>query len=224
MDIIPNKYWIYSTFRTEDVLKNWLLRQPVDPTMVEATWGLYMVGATREKQPIFWQIDENMLCRAGKVVRFDSSGHRLMDGRGGFDWMHVLLKSKALIPLDWKIDQCLFGQHLLSVYQDKTICVVQDEATALICASMDTRFVWVALGEGNKLCPERLEPLRHKDVILMPNRDQTSDWESRMNYVRNICRTCYLKPIDSDIPTENTVAQVLLRKKYEKSIKRESNG
>ena len=40
-------------------------------------------------------------------------------------WIHALMKRKGLLPEEWELTQCLFGEHLLSLYPDRTVALVE---------------------------------------------------------------------------------------------------
>ena len=50
----------------------------------------------------------------------------------------ALMRRKGLLPEEWELSQCLFGEHLLSLYPDRTVALVESEKTAVICSSRNT--------------------------------------------------------------------------------------
>ena len=63
-----------------------------------------------------------------------ATGHRIKDptAPGKVNWVHSILKQRKLLPADWTLSQCLFGEHLLSRYPDNKVMLVESEKTALI--------------------------------------------------------------------------------------------
>ena len=73
---------------------------------------LYRVGTSRMwgGAAVFWQIDRNGNVRAGKIMGYDvETGHRIKEPFNHVSWVHSARK----IP-DFRMKQCLFGEHLLS--------------------------------------------------------------------------------------------------------------
>ena len=50
----------------------------------------------------------------------------------------ALMRRKGLLPEEWELSQCLFGEHLLSLYPDRTVALVESDKTAVICSSRNT--------------------------------------------------------------------------------------
>lgn len=78
--------------------------------------------------------------------------------------------------------QCLFGTHLLDIFPDKPVAIVESEKTALICAIEMPEYVWLATG-GQYGCkwttPEVYSDLRGRKVTLFPDLKATEDWKIR---------------------------------------------
>lgn len=57
-------------------------------------------------------------CRGGKIIPYNpETGHRIKDNHfPPVMWLHTNLKAAHLLPPEWRLTQCLFGEHLL---QDK---------------------------------------------------------------------------------------------------------
>ena len=53
-------------------------------------------------------------------------GHRVKDGQtSAVNWIHSILKRQRVLAEGWQLSQCLFGEHLLSVYPDKVAVLEQ---------------------------------------------------------------------------------------------------
>lgn len=132
--------------------------------------ALYAMGAT-DRQIIFWQIDISGNVRTGKIMTYNSDGHRSKERFP--NWVHSVLKKQGLLGNGWELSQCLFGEHLLKweMNKGKTVAIVESEKTALICAAVWPQFVWLATGGKNNLQPEKLKVLEGRKVILFPDTD-----------------------------------------------------
>ena len=73
---------------------------------------LYMVGTSKmwSGATVFWQIDRSGNVRAGKIMGYKvETGHRVKDPFNQVSWVHSVRKVQ-----DFRMKQCLFGEHLLS--------------------------------------------------------------------------------------------------------------
>lgn len=142
----------------------------------------YRLGAMRDGSVIYWLIDEQGRLRDGKVMMYGADCHRLKSVNP--NWMSWLMRyrlhdsdDKPLLPPDFKAERCLFGLHLLAnARPDQTICVVEAEKTAVICAErVDTDAVWMAAGGLSALNTRLLAPLVGRRVMLFPDTDTTGE-------------------------------------------------
>ena len=73
---------------------------------------LYNVGTSSKwnGSTVYWQVDREGRVHTGKVMRYDAqTGHRVKEPHGYVSWAHAELQLK-----DFHLQQCLFGEHLLS--------------------------------------------------------------------------------------------------------------
>lgn len=56
-----------------------------------------------------------------------------------------------MLAEEWQLSQCLFGEHLLSVYPDKVAVLVESEKSAVIGSALFPDYVWLAAG-GKASC------------------------------------------------------------------------
>lgn len=85
-----------------------------DPIILEGLIDEYRIGVTRERDVIFYPIDTQSRIRTGKVMKYDHETGQL--------------------PREWTLTQCLFGEHLLPLFPEKPVALVESEKTAIICA------------------------------------------------------------------------------------------
>jgi len=125
----------------------------------------YFVGhGGIEGSCVFWRIDSNINVRTGKIMHYDRiTGKRRKDISP--TWAHVNLK-----PFRYK--QCLFGEHLLSEYSNKTVGIVESEKTAMIASAFKPEIVWLATG-GKYGCKwqeyDVHKVLRGRNIIFFPD-------------------------------------------------------
>ena len=153
----------------------------LDPLITEGVVYLYGLGVTKAGETIFYQKDRQGRYRGGKVIQYDPhTGHRVKHTDFPVYWIHQSFQRKGLIPQDWKMTQCLFGEHLLDQYPNQIVCLVEAEKTAVICAGFMPEYTWLATG-GKTQLNERLDVLRGREVIAFPDIDATDAWTEYFN-------------------------------------------
>jgi len=151
----------------------------LDSPTVRRLGELYALGATKERDVIFWQIDIRGRVRSGKIMRYGDDGHRIKNG--GADWVHAHLIKDKRLPADWQLTQCLFGEHLLnwSMNRDKVVALVESEKSALIGAACFPNYIWLASGGKSQLSADKMKVLEGRTVIMFPDVDGYHDWEKK---------------------------------------------
>lgn len=122
---------------------------------------------------VFWQVDQNEKVRGGKVMGYDSSGHRI---KGQITWVHAIPELK-LKPFNLK--QCLFGEHLLKQFPDHPVAIVESEKTAIIAAGYVPKAVWLASGGKSGLNADKLQCLKGRSVHLWPDLGAEVEWKAK---------------------------------------------
>lgn len=168
--------WVTKSESTSSTLYRFLL-QHFEASDIDRVWKLYHMGATKDGCPIYWQIDAQGNVRTGKIIIYHNDGHR--DKSKKPIWIHNVLKQRQELPTDFNMEQCLFGEHLLSQFPTATIALVEAEKTALICAMQYTGFVWLATGTKSIFSPDRLRQLKGRKVIVFPDTDALQSWKDK---------------------------------------------
>ena len=159
----------------------------------------YRLGATRDGAVIFWQIDRNNKVRTGKVMQYNpEDGHRIKGGRtSAVNWIHSILKKQQVLPEEWQLSQCLFGEHLLKSNPGKVVVLVESEKSAVIGSAIFPGYVWLATGGKSQMREEKLRALTGRTVLLFPDADGYAKWKQRAGSM-TFCRA-----IVSDIIERN---------------------
>lgn len=177
-----------------DILLTWIRSLPWDGAQqpnVERVIHNYLVGTAQDGTgfTIFWQVDDHGQVRTGKMMRYNTDGHRRKDIKYNSDWIHARLKKAGQYD-DEKAEYrtCYFGQHLTDFYPNATICVVESEKTALIMAiayGQPDRYLWLGCGGKNYINREHLAPFieRKRHIILFPDRDAINEWRERARQI-----------------------------------------
>ena len=153
-------------------------------TIAEEVAGLYYLGTSKHWKGanVFWQIDAEGRIRTGKVMLYNSStGKRVKEPFPHINWIHKILKYK-----DYNLNQCLFGEHLLSMYPDKQIAIVESEKTAMLCAGHMPNINWLASGNLNNLSAKRLQYLKGRKVMLYPDAGAFDIWNDKAKSLQDI--------------------------------------
>jgi hypothetical protein len=84
-----------------------------------------------------------------------------------------------VLPQEWELTQCLFGEHLLKKYPDKDVCLVEAEKTAIICSGFMPQCVWVAVG-GKTQLGDKVEVLAGRRITAFPDIDGYDKWKEKV--------------------------------------------
>ena len=178
-------------------------RYSLESPIIERLMQDYALGATKDGSMIYWQIDTKGRVRTGKVMKYnEKTGHRIKDA-GGINWIHAMMKKQKLLPDDYNLVQCLFGEHLLRIYPDRVVALVESEKSALIGAGVFPEYVWLATGGKSQLSIDKLKILKGRTVIMFPDVDGFEYWTSKAKEVEAI--GC--KVIVSDLLEKNATEE-----------------
>lgn len=139
-----------------------------DGAVVQDVCNKYNIGATKQREVIFWQVDELEQVRSGKIMQYSpETGKR--SKMQSTDWIHSrMIKSKQL-DKDFNLIQCFYGQHLLKNNPAGTVAVVESEKTAIIASGLIPNLVWIAAGSLQGLNIDKCKCLTGRNVILYPD-------------------------------------------------------
>ncbi|MBQ7179780.1 MAG: hypothetical protein IJR87_00645 [Bacteroidaceae bacterium] len=175
---------------------------------------------------IFWQVDEQANLHNGHFMKYREDGHREKDkDKYPTTWIHARMKRAKQNPFDEDKEEasyCLFGQHLMAVYPDATVNIVESEKTAIIMATAygaPRLNLWMACcGLGNLTNSHRLlQPLidQGKRIVLYPDKDGLEKWKKaarEIDYKRLTLYTDHLtqwwRPEDGE---KADIADIVLR-------------
>ena len=159
------------------------LRTLFDEDTINRLVQEYNIGVAKSGDAVFYQIDSQGRCRTGKVMKYDPiTGHRIKDTsiQTPITWVHSLLKQQGMLPQEWELTQCLFGEHLLKKYPDKDVCLVEAEKTAIICSGFMPQCIWVAVG-GKTQLGDKVEVLAGRHVTAFPDIDGYDKWKEKIH-------------------------------------------
>ncbi len=217
IDTIPATYVTRSRSNGSHLAQFLFSMQEGNEEAVSRVLDAYRIGATRNGNTIFWQIDRENRVRGGKVISYSKEdGHRIKDK--GVNWVHCLLKRQGVFNNEWTLCQCLFGEHLLAevANERKIIAVVESEKTAVICAIQYPDYVWLATGGKSQLSHDKMKVLAGRSVILFPDVDGYNEWVERAKYF-GFCRSVKVSDFlernatEADRKAKIDIADLILR-------------
>ena len=180
---------------TANTLMDWLGRY-YDKGQLATVTALYHLGSTRRREVIYPQIDTTGQCRTGKIMQYGLDGHRVKSDMGDHvDWLHArLMRKQGKTTADYQLRQCLFGEHLLPWQPDTTVCVVEGEKTAVICAMEVPQYIWLSCGGCQGLTQARCASLAGRRVMVFPDIDAIPLWRDKLPMLQGICHAVMLSP------------------------------
>lgn len=153
----------------------------------------YAIGATKNKEVIFWQIDITGKVRTGKIMQYNpETGRRIKHESGAIDWVHNKLKKAGTLPKDFNLQQCFFGEHLLKIFRNKPVAIVESEKSAIIASVVIPDSIWIAAGQLNGLSIEKAKVLKGRNVTLFPDLGGFEKWSIKANEIKRSVR-CEIK-------------------------------
>ena len=119
-------------------------------------------------------------------MKYDpNTGNRIKDS-GGINWIHSIMKRRGLLPEDFNLVQCLFGEHLLRMYPDKVVALVESEKSALIASGVYPEYIWLVTGGKSQLSIDKLRVLQGRTVIMFPDVDGFEYWNDKAGEIEAI--------------------------------------
>ena len=170
--------------------------------------SLYRIGTSRKwgGAAIFWQVDYNGRVRTGKIMLYDATtGKRVKHPQPHVCWVHTEMRLR-----DYRLRQCFFGEHILPIYPDRKVFVVESEKTAVIAAHFMPDVLWIGTGGKNGCFNERaISSLAGRDVVLMPDLGATQEWQARLPMLYKVCRSVSVNDILETMATDEQRSQGL---------------
>ena len=199
MDYVLRSHSSHSNFM------DWFRQLRADPSQQQQVFDAYLLGATKDRRVIFWQIDQKLQVRTGKIMQYSNDGHRA----GFLNWIHSKLAQRKELPAGWELSQCYFGEHLLQRDLQAPVCLVESEKTALICAIYRPQYIWLATGGCSGLTAEKCNVLKGRKVILFPDSGMYGKWKQVMERTKGFDYT-----VSADLesyPPNTDIADLLVQ-------------
>lgn len=183
-DLIPKKLVEKSVSSNSNFVR--FLQQHFNEDQIKEAMNHYSLGATKNKEVIFWQIDLNGKVRTGKIMQYNpETGRRIKHKSGAINWVHNKLKKSDPTFADFRLYQCYFGEHLLRLHPCKPVAIVEAEKTAIIASMLFDNYIWLAAGNLNGITVEKSTVLRERDIVLFPDAGCFEKWNKKKEGIRN---------------------------------------
>lgn len=179
--------WAEKAAGRESTFSRWFMQLPWDDELKKKVLAEYYVGATekdiivegqnRGKAAVFWMIDEQQRVHDAKLIAYNPDGHRV---QGWGNSMRSICEKRKRGPQLDQTEKVLFGLHLIGRYPKKTVCIVESEKSALICACQYPQHLWLATGGCGNLQASKLQPLKNRRIVVYPDSGEYRKWCERM--------------------------------------------
>ena len=167
----------------ENNLCRWLCLVFGEDRALELT-AAYQIGTSKHwpGSSVFWQIDRDGKIRTGKIMLYNSdTGRRVKEPFNHIQWVHKVIKIEP-----YHLQQCLFGEHLLSMDIDKPVAIVESEKTAIVASGFIPEYLWLATAGKNNLSEDKLKVLQGRKVTLFPDLMACDKWKEIANGVSGV--------------------------------------
>jgi hypothetical protein len=140
---------------------------------------LYCLGSYGDGV-IYWQVDQNQKIRTGKIMYYDSQGHRFKDV---IKWYHSKFKS-------YQLKQCLYGLHLLTP-DTRIVYIVESEKTAILLKHYYVdrpEIVVMSTGGIYNLTPDKFKVFKNFNVqiICLPDIKAEAIWQINIEKMKSL--------------------------------------
>lgn len=149
---------------------------------VEVVIQTYKIGTAKRfvGATLFWLIDINNKLRSGKIMQYDSiSGNRIKEPKAKIDWVHKRLEWENKLPVNFKLKQCLFGEHLVNQLKNcnKIIGIIESEKSAIIMSIVYPNYIWLSCGSISGIKLSLLLPIKDREIVVYPDKSCYDKWK-----------------------------------------------
>ncbi|WP_397301837.1 DUF6371 domain-containing protein [Nonlabens ulvanivorans] len=120
---------------------------------------------------VFWQVDEKMKVRSGKVLLYDPVTGKRYKRKN--DWIHSILLRKNIIS-EFKLKQCLFGLHQihnmsLKQLSNTRVAVVESAKSACVMTIVCPSIIWMSCESLHGLQLNKFQALKSCNIVFYPD-------------------------------------------------------
>ncbi len=132
---------------------------------------------------------------------------------GSCMWLGSIWSRDGKLPHNAQYQsKCLFGEHLLTKYPNMVVALVESPKNALFGAAAYPQMIWVATGNKTMLKREVLMPLKHRDIMVIPDCDAVEEWTEairKMEDMANFVISDYCKRMAPEGNTKYDIADLM---------------
>ena len=136
-------------------------------------------AAVKPAEPTYTYIPKEMV-ESLKVQHYETdrfSPRFAHSDPGSCRWLGSIWSAEGRLPKDAQFrSSCLFGEHLTASRRTQTVALVESPKNAIFGALEFPQYLWVATGNKGQLKREVLQPLKGRDIIVIPDRDAIEEW------------------------------------------------
>lgn len=163
----------------------------------------YLIGTYRfwSGSTVFWQIDVLGRVRDGKIMQYairpdercfiGQNCGRVKTNKPPILWVHKLMNAK-----DYKLKQCFFGEHLLVMFPERKVGILESEKSALIATAYHPDVIWLSSGGAGGLSEEKAKVLEGRNVTLFPDLGKFEEWKEKANMMKKLLPKAVIKTSD----------------------------
>lgn len=169
---------------------------------------LYLIGNSKHWKgaTAFWFVDVELKIRQVKVMHYTigtGTINRTKSHQIAYKWSDKtkayfedinysdkIFKAgkKILNNQEANLLDCFFGEHLLKLYPNKQVAIVESEKTAIICSVYYPKYVWIATGGVNGCkWTEKIvcKVLEGREVVLFPDLNCFEKWSEKAIVIKS---------------------------------------
>jgi hypothetical protein len=127
----------------------------------------YHIGTSKHWHgaSIFWEVDIAGHIRSGKIMLYNAeTGKRVKEPYDYLTWVHSVLELH-----EFKLQQCLFGEHLLNQNMEKPVAIFESEKTAIIASVHFPEYICLSCGGSNNINLDKCKVLKGRRVTFFPD-------------------------------------------------------
>ena len=161
----------------------------------------YLIGADNAGNTVFWHVDKNDNVTQAYVIPYRKDGHRdkekvlksWIDKDGTIQEIKGAYAAGKQILKNYKanLQQCFFGEHLLSFTENKgkPVAIVESAKSAIIASIYYPGFIWIATGgkHATKFTEQNVcKVLKGRKIVMFPDLGAYDAWKAKGLLLANI--------------------------------------
>lgn len=150
----------------------------------------YYIGTYSDGAVMFWQIDQEYRFHRCKLMYYEADGHRkkVTNSKGKLEGVVSTMRIKLHRSADIEPELCYFGQHLVSLYPNKPVAIVESEKTAIIASVVMPMFNWIATTSKSFFDSQRMLFLRNfkNGIVVYPDHDAYDEWADKIEFLKKV--------------------------------------